>query len=111
MSEHTPGPWKYYVQRTCDGYETHTVDTEAKVSPYEGNRVCSCGGMKEKDGHLIAAAPELLEAAEIIEDRIAYYASLYEEDAPNIEEWGYTDNSGDMAKLRQAIAKAKGEQE
>jgi len=52
----------------------------------------------------------LLEAAEIIEARIAYYASLYEESVPNIEEWGYTDNSGDMAKLRQAISKAKGEQ-
>jgi len=97
MSKHTPGPWKYYVQRTCDGYETHTIDTEAKVSPYEGNRVCSCGGMKEKDGHLIAAAPDLLKALDEVTD--FWYAGA---EPPSPEE---------LKPYIKLIAKAKGEQE
>ena len=57
------------------------------------------------------AAPELLAAAQRVEQRISYYASLAEEDAPNIEQWAYSDNSGDLAYLRAAIAKALGEDE
>lgn len=62
------------------------------------------------DAHLRAAAPELLEALQRIEKRIAYYASMAAGDAPNIEQWAYTDQSGDMAIVRAAIAKAIGEQ-
>jgi len=106
MNNHTPGPWKYYVQRTCDGYETHTIDTEAKVSPYEGNRVCSCGGMKEGDGYLIAAAPDLLEAAE----------KVVELELNEINGDVADDLAHDLARtqavesLIHIVAKAKGEQ-
>jgi len=109
MSKHTPSPWapghpdtdddKHVVCSLSEGWSV--VALEADPNEYE----------PEADAILIAAAPELLEAAEIIEKRIAYYASLYENDIPNIEEWGYTDKSGDMAKLRSAIAKAKGEKD
>jgi len=95
--QHTPGPWKYYVQRTCDGYETHTIDSEAKLNPYEGNRVCSCGGMKEEDGHLIAAAPDLLKALDEV-----------------LDFWFAADGAVSPEELEpyiKIIAKAKGEQD
>lgn len=57
---------------------------------------------------LMKAAPKLLAALKRIEQRIAYYASLAEGDAPNIEQWAYTDQSGDMREVRAAIAEAEG---
>lgn len=63
-------------------------------------------GDGEANARLMAAAPELLAAAERIEKRIAYYASMGEQAQINIEQWAYTDNSGDIAALRAAIAKA-----
>ncbi len=89
MSDHTPGPWKYEVNRTCDGYEKHIIRSEAKLKPYESDWICACGGMKEGDGNLIAAAPKLLEACEL---------ALVSDDRA-VE--GF---------LRAAIAKAKGDQ-
>ena len=50
---------------------------------------------------------ELLEALKAIEARITYYAGLAEGEAPNIEQWAYTDQSGDLASARAAIAKAE----
>jgi len=85
MSEHTPGPWEIgaeYMVCKLDQLIVGSNHIQAK-----NNRES-----EEADARLIAAAPDLLEAAEIIEDR------------------DYMDNSGDMAKLRRAIAKAKGEQ-
>jgi hypothetical protein len=105
MSEHTPGPWAVVGKSEGDGIVCFVGSLEVVTTTDKDPEQYDV----EADARLIAAAPELLEAAEIIEDRIAYYASLYEEGAPNIEEWGYMDNSGDMAKMRRAIAKAKGE--
>ena len=58
---------------------------------------------------LITLNKELLEALKAIEARITYYAGLAEGEAPNIEQWAYTDQSGDLANARAAIAKAEGE--
>lgn len=60
--------------------------------------------------NLIAAAPDLLEALQHMVERIEYYASLKETDQPNIEDWAYTYNSGDMDEARAAISKAFGEE-
>lgn len=49
----------------------------------------------------------LREALETLVDRISYYASLAEEGTPNIEDWAYTDNSGDIAKARAALEGSK----
>ena len=53
---------------------------------------------------MVCVPVELVEAARAIEERIAYYASLKADDAPNIEDWAYTDGSGDIARLRAALA-------
>ena len=110
-AKHTKGPWgdtgrdrndhkmiplrSIYCERL--GYSIGFVSSDRHGEP-------------EANARLIAAAPELLEALQRIEKRIAYYASLADGEAPNIEQWSYTDQSGDVAFARAAIAKATGEQ-
>lgn len=100
-AKHTPGPWAAF-----------TDDNHTNIVAFSPRTVCvfSLPGHEknEPDVRLIAAAPELLEALETIEERISYYASLNDSEAPNIEQWAYTDQSSDMKKVRAAIAKAKG---
>lgn len=55
-----------------------------------------------------AAVAELIEAARVIDGRIAYYASIGEDAEQNIEDWAYTDRSGDMARYRAALANVTG---
>lgn len=55
-----------------------------------------------------AAVAELIEAARVIDDRIAYYSSIGEAAEQNIEDWAYTDRSGDMARYRAALANVTG---
>lgn len=62
------------------------------------------------DVRLMEAAPDLLEALQQMVGRIEYYASLKETEQPNIEDWAYTYNSGDMDEARAAISKALGEE-
>lgn len=98
----TPGSW--------------VVDEDYDVTTEDGT-VVSWGaeGIFEPDeiianAHLIAAAPDLLEALQQMVERIEYYASLKETGQPNIEDWAYTYNSGDMDDARAAISKALGEE-
>lgn len=124
MTKHTQGPWHWVNSQTdepfdfdaeWDGYGRPSLRTvaETKKSTFSlpewildaepmqhGNDVANA--------RLIAAAPELLEALKRIEARVSYYAGLAEGQAPNIEQWAYTDASGDMAIVRAAIAKAEG---
>jgi hypothetical protein len=62
----------------------------------------------EQKANLCAAAPELLEALNVMVKRIEYYSSLKDDERPNIEQWEYTDGSSDMANARAALAKATG---
>jgi len=55
-------------------------------------------------------ADDLLKALQKMVERIEYYASLKETKQPNIEDWAYTYNSGDMDDARAAISKALGEE-
>ena len=111
MSKHTPGPWlredrtiytlmhhgwRKGVEQLKNRF-TVTVQKDFECSQEE----------IEANARLIAAAPELLKALKAIEARITYYAGLAEGDAPNIEQWAYTDQSGDLASARAAIAKAE----
>ena len=86
MTTHTPGPWHVHATEVRD---THDVPV-ARVG-------------LNKNARLIAAAPELLEALELLEMRLRHadegghmYASI--------------DTKGVLARaVRAAIAKAKGE--
>jgi hypothetical protein len=103
-AKHTPAPWgggKDIPIRAIDqealGFSIIYINTDSVARKVEA----------AANARLIAAAPDLLEAAKRIEKRIAYYASMAEAGQPNIEQWAYTDQSGDVKTLRAAIAKAE----
>ena len=88
MTKHTPGPWKVFF--------TYNVQAKAERSVANCNTLSSNGPDWEQikdenqaNAYLIAAAPELLEACE---------AALPFIDQPVI-----------VAKIKAAIAKARGE--
>lgn len=106
-AKHTPGPW-------TQGWSKNGIDCvwlDGKTEPVSGmgddNDWIDC--VTEANARLISAAPELLDTLQKLLERISYYASLAEEDAPNIEQWAYTEGSSDVAAARAAIAKALGE--
>lgn len=86
MSEakHTPGPWNF----TGNGVYAADGTTVADNEPHYPQALDPC------NGHLIAAAPELLEALEELEQLVSAHIS---EEADN---W--------CKSARAAIAKAKG---
>ena len=83
MSEHTPGPWHTAGEQ---GVQIRSAkDQIAKVWTMRGNEW-------KANAHLIAAAPDLLEA---LQDMVSDHASL---------------SAATLAFARAAIAKATGEQ-
>src|SRR5690625_3319071 len=120
MSKHTPGPWEvaeengdYFVQVASQPSACHPMfDRYRIIHGWVGGDGTDSPnpelGTPIANARLIAAAPELLEALMQMVERISYYAELKEEGIPNIEDWAYTYNSGDMQRARAAIAKAIG---
>ena len=101
-SKHTPGPWSVYDQRHLfTNYEgsARLIAGDIWIACVHGSHV-GPQSKEEADANisLIAAAPELLEAA------------------INVAQWWDSDNkispkaSGVIDRLRAAINKAKGEQ-
>ena len=87
MSKHTPGPWEFRKQP----YEPWTI--YANGNSIMGNETYyPWVPYKEADWHLIAAAPDLLEALQAM---VSDHASL---------------SAATLAFARAAIAKATGEQ-
>lgn len=67
MSKHTPGPW------FVNGHEHYTKYVEARIGGGLLQEVAACGPtekqeQQEANARLIAAAPELLEALQHIEE-------------------------------------------
>lgn len=125
MSEqkHTPGPWE--VLNQTEVFTSLGADSGdgIKASPSDGWMIADCGGcvtfteigavelgyaLRKANAHLIAAAPDLLEAAEELStvwgkfiDSFPYQPGIGD-DVENME-------FREIAKLRKAIAKARGE--
>jgi hypothetical protein len=105
MSQHTPGPWKafgrgIFMGDLLVGTTTHTSDVEK--SPYgkfPESEAC------EANARLIAAAPDLLEAAQSVLD----YADMDEflSDAHNNAVFGI--RAEDLRELRAAMSRATGD--
>jgi hypothetical protein len=104
MSRHTPGPWlvrqrDYYR----DQYEIGLSDFDGLIKGLSGTRnghdgyMHVSGCMSAADAHLMAAAPDLLEALEMM---IADFGDYPAADRPVLA----------FERARDAIAKAKGEQ-
>ncbi len=89
---HTKGPWK------AIGLSIHTDRKEQKVGTWVANvKQGRADEVEIADAHLIAAAPEMLEA-------LIFLADCFEH--------GCTSSGGEIGinKSRAAIAKAKGQQ-
>jgi hypothetical protein len=104
MAKHTPGPWWVTDSgvRDSGGYICHT--NSVTRYPGQDERHAFEVAQREADRRLIAAAPELLEAAQKALARWAEVASvLPQNDALEALEWGE-----EFTRLRAAITKATG---
>lgn len=97
MNTHTKGPWKRWssgevmVVRAPDGSRLAHVTYLTRTGRRDPEEV-------EANGSLTAAAPQLLEALEVLMDAL-----------PEDKEWGHFIDIKDAA--RAAIAKARGEKQ
>lgn len=90
MSKHTPGPWRYLGRVSIsDGVDWPTVECGFKrfIQP-EGRDQDEC----EANAHLIAAAPDLLEAAKIQQQcGKPLQVNMYDEDGCEGWIWSHPD--------------------
>lgn len=94
-TKHTPGPWK-----PENGYSVWATDKdgmEKRVAYMDRNHMDLKGGEPEANAHLIAAAPDMLEALEVMTSlcRIKY---------GNLDKDVYNE----ILKAESALNKAKG---
>lgn len=95
MSKHTLGPWK--AQSIGDAFYIESLNgLVAETKPRLLN-----SEEEEANAHLIASAPELLEALVFVTEELRGYASEY--DGPSVG------TSRKISAALSAIAKAKGE--
>ena len=92
-TKHTPGPWDY------DYYGDHVAFVGNDNRKDYSFRVEYCGGMPEdeqiENNHLIAAAPDMLDALQRIESSLEHEPEIY---------------ADILSVARAAIAKATGKQ-
>src|SRR5262245_35236104 len=107
MSGATPGPWKYglgYIIRPDRGLDANGREiggpTIAEVNS-DADRGCPSDDEIDANGHLIAAAPDLLAACEAA--RELCITVLGEVDADNVRKWA----DDTFARLEAAIGKAR----
>jgi hypothetical protein len=100
MSKHTPGPW------VAEGEDRETW----RIRSEDYGTICRIHdpeGPVEHDAHLIAAAPDLLDALEAL---LAWQRHLEFRDVPGKEGRSLA-YAGDLEIIRAAIAKARGQAE
>lgn len=118
MSGHTAGPW-WPVQDTGKRWYVATRrdrdKVDAKPSPFGATIAHSIGdhteartsGNEEANARLIAAAPELLDDGQFLLDRLSDLENVLFDDAVARDFYGHVEPA--IARMRAAIAKAKGE--
>ena len=89
--QHSPGPWS--IANDADGWDNIVDADDRRIA-----EVDSCSGGKDPDARLIAAAPELLEALELMLSQ--YNCSCGQR---GCNRWKYSQIA------REAIRKARGE--
>ena len=90
-TKHTPGPWE--VKDGDNGYEIHGANIIAAYVTDEPSAVC-----EDANAHLIAAAPDLLNLCELVNDSFGGGRVI-------------TFSDSDIEDFVAAIAKAKGQTE
>ena len=105
MSKHTPGSW-VWSNEASDSFG-HTLNVRRKLTErYPGERIASVVSNNQADACLIAAAPELLEAAKPALDwlRTLLHAGETHKQAILARPVGY-----ELVRLLDAIKAAEGE--
>ena len=110
-TRHTPGPWHSEKMRAPNGGTYYRVftDRDKDAAPHEqvngpvAQVFCDYGGFGTPDGnaHLIAAAPDLLAALEVLMHAVDPYSTGPDDVEPYFR--------APMDAARAAIAKARGE--
>lgn len=101
-SKYTPGPWF----TTREGFSTVYVEARLRGSILQ--EVAACGPtelgseQQEANARLIACAPELLEALEIMYDYAGFALDVLSHEEATLAE-------NELSKAKKIIAKAKGE--
>lgn len=105
MSEHTPGPWLASKRSSVVGLPVVAPAADGRV-------ICEVVGGTQADAHVIAAAPDLLAAAEALERAEDAHANCDEcggSYMPELCETCFPLFDDARIKRRKAIAKAKGD--
>ena len=95
---HTPGPWE--IELPSGDQEKDGILPSINATSFRGE-IC-CGVFKKADAQLIAAAPEMLKALELMFERFRWQGGMFDRNNPNA-------NAIDNAEA--AIAKATGKEE
>ncbi len=103
---HTPGPWKHQP-RARDGHADIITDQRGREFAHIGSPIAETPvldypheNQQTANARLIASAPELLAAAELV------CANMYDRDESHDDDGNETE---EYSALRAAIAKAKGD--
>lgn len=99
MSKHTPGPWVFsslIVRAAGNGYEVARVHCNFKIRGKEGREEYEYA---QGNAHLIATAPEMLEALKEAALQIEYLHGKFKETGSG---------NATLARVQDAIAKAEG---
>ena len=120
-TEHTPGPW-FIDDESQAGYKPTIVNKAAKHGTAEDHiYICDVRGpgrdwktpskKTEANAHLIAAAPEMLEALKLVDPVIKEIfkeqGQAFRKGAKGATQWGIV-NDG-LVKVAKAIAQAQGD--
>ena len=98
--KHTPGPWIAKSTVASNNNASVILWADRSRPGVHARRLDTKGEFSHPDALLLAAAPDLLEALQLLHDNLADYQ--------RINRIGGYDNQ-DMVLARYAIAKAKGE--
>lgn len=113
---HSPRPWRLGQPIETDRGTVYGINAHCDIGIRGDARIAEVFSI-EANAHLVAAAPELLDALELIADELdaraetAYWLSLRAIEAPEaLRHCTIAQNYWNLTKpARQAIAKARGE--
>ena len=100
MQGHTPGPWRVKKSYTIEGYREFCIMRRSETLATSHNLGEDRDIEFEANAHLIAAAPDLLEALEVV-------AAMDNKDWGNVE-W-IMSMEAVVEQAKTAIAKARGQ--
>lgn len=104
MSTHTPGPWKLDIYEEQNG-DKHYFFKQDDKGEEDIIFNASCPGLRAEDAHLIAAAPAMYEALQMV-STILYDIA---DSAEDVAEWNEGGQMYELSRVvKTALAQAEG---